>query len=95
MGGPGNSSHFGEWLNEPVTMAPIMNALAASDGPMLVRDIVRETGIARHLVNKAMARLHSKGLVDRYQIEERRLSPNGYPATFRVWCYQRVVNDDE
>lgn len=95
MGGPGNASYFGEWLSEPTTMAPIMKALEDANGPMLVRDVVRETGIARHLVNKALARLHSRGYVDRYKIDERRIGPSGHPVTFSVWCYQYIVGNDE
>ncbi|API60559.1 hypothetical protein BSL82_15750 [Tardibacter chloracetimidivorans] len=76
-------------------MAPILKALKEAEGPMLVRDVVQVTGIPRPRVSGALARLHSRGLVGRYKVEEQRLGPSGHPTTYRFWCYQFIVENDE
>lgn len=68
MPGKGDISGLAGWVNEPYRQDQVLAALRSLEPPVLIRQLIDETGLPRQVVQRVLGRFVNKGIVTRRKV---------------------------
>ena len=76
---PYSAANLAPWLNEPIVQDAVVDVLRRGSCPLLMSEVAMACDLPIRAANRALLRLHRKGLVNRYKL----------PMQRHAYCHRR------